>query len=187
MEKSSLNQKLVNKSTHMPDRQELQISSPWQNLAAILFCLASKRAFAQNRNLMTLNKACFLPFSRSPSVFLSSLQRAQITHLLLLLSLWIWAYDLQHSANTFLKGEKTPPQARVAVPGRRTGPAMMIIHSSYSLHNLPLQTTPESVYASSPLNFSSIQLSRVLTLGFLQARPKFHYETCLSSRASHLS
>lgn len=154
----------------MPDRQDL--GRIW--LQSCFVWLA--RVFAQNRNLMTLNKAGFLPFSRSPSVFLSSLHTTGSNHTLMLF-LWIWAYDLQHSTSTFLKGVKTPPQARVAVPGRRTGPAILIIHSRSSFRAWtlfiisPMWTTPKSVYSSFPLNFSSIQLSPVLNLGC----PKVHY------------
>lgn len=54
------------------------MSSSWQNLAAILFCLANTKVFAQNLNLMTLNKVCFLPFSSGPSGFISSFHWARI-------------------------------------------------------------------------------------------------------------
>lgn len=150
----------------MPDRQDL--GRIW--LQSCFVWLA--RVFAQNRNLMTLNKAGFLPFSRSPSVFLSSLHTTGSNHTLMLF-LWIWAYDLQHSTSTFLKGEKTPPQATVAVPGRRTGPAILIIHSRSSFRACtlfiisPMWMIPQSVYSSFPLNFSSTQLSPVLNLGLL--------------------
>lgn len=138
---------------------------------------------------MTLNKACFLPFSRSPVCFSVFFISSNHTFMLFL---WIWAYDLRHRANKFLKREKTPPQARRAVPGR-TGPAITIIRSrssfqgTYSLHNLPYADDSRICVSTSPLSFSSVQLSPYLTLGFLQARPKVHYETRLSCGVSYFS